>query len=103
MDAVIDQEPPDPSALVCARCGAVAGDARWCAGCGLNLHSQPELPTAEEFAAKRREEEWLRQHGAAAAESPHGVAPGPLEFSPSTLAGWWTRVGASVIDTLILV
>lgn len=44
---------------VCPRCGALAGESRWCSSCGLNLEQQGTLPTAEEFEAQSREKEWL--------------------------------------------
>lgn len=47
--------------LVCPRCGSRAGIQRFCEGCGLNLALQNELPTAEQFAAGEREQEWLAQ------------------------------------------
>lgn len=43
---------------VCPRCGTPAGGV-WCAGCGLNLKQQRDLPTADAYSAKVREGEWL--------------------------------------------
>ncbi len=51
---------------VCSRCGTPAGSSRWCSGCGLNLSLQDDLPTAEAFAAKEREAEWLAERQAEA-------------------------------------
>lgn len=44
---------------VCPRCGTFAGDGVWCGGCGLNLKQQGELPTADSYAARVREQRWL--------------------------------------------
>lgn len=52
-------EPPAANHRVCPRCGTPAGESGWCAGCGLNLRQQGELPTAEAYAAKVREQQWL--------------------------------------------
>jgi TM2 domain-containing membrane protein YozV len=45
---------------VCCRCGTPASGHAFCLTCGLNLHIQPELPTAAEYAARLREQQWLR-------------------------------------------
>lgn len=50
----------DPAARVCPRCGQPASDQSFCGGCGLNLAQQAELPSAEEYDARLREEQWLR-------------------------------------------
>lgn len=52
-------EAPRLDDRVCSRCGVPAGESRWCSGCGLNLASHSPLPTAEEYAARVREREWL--------------------------------------------
>lgn len=44
---------------VCPRCGSAADRTTFCAGCGLNLAKQGELPTADAYAARAREERWL--------------------------------------------
>lgn len=54
------------SRLVCPRCGEPASDSTWCSGCGLNLRLQGDLPTAEEYAAKQREAQWLAEQDAEA-------------------------------------
>lgn len=51
----------DSPIRVCPRCGTVAGDGVWCSDCGLNLRQQEELPTAQEFAARQREQAWLTE------------------------------------------
>ena len=38
---------------VCPRCGEAAEDALYCATCGLHLYAQPELPTRDEWEARR--------------------------------------------------
>lgn len=55
-----------PGQRVCPRCGAPAGTQPFCATCGLNLSQLPELPSAEEYAARLREEQWLRHQAAPA-------------------------------------
>ena len=52
---------PSGTHAVCPRCGTAAGGNRWCAECGLNLAQQGELPTAEAYAAKIREQRWLEE------------------------------------------
>ena len=54
-----DAELPSGGHPVCPRCGTAAGDSRWCAGCGLNLSQQAELPTADAYSAEIREQRWL--------------------------------------------
>ncbi len=50
---------------VCPRCGAPAEDeAVWCEGCGLNLKREKELPSADAYSARTREERWLEQQEA---------------------------------------
>lgn len=53
---------PRGSHPVCPRCGTAADASRWCTQCGLNLVQHGELPTADAYAAKIREEGWLRAH-----------------------------------------
>lgn len=53
------QEDPAALAAVCPRCGAPAGSRQFCAGCGLNLRLQGELPTAEQYEASEREKRWI--------------------------------------------
>jgi uncharacterized RDD family membrane protein YckC len=100
------------SARVCPRCGEKAGNQPFCGGCGLNLAQQAELPDAEEYAARLREEQWLRTQRPAATPTSRGgwtendraVAQQVAdEAADAPLAGWWARAGAIVIDTLILV
>ncbi len=55
---------PSGSYSVCPRCGIAAGESRWCAGCGLNLGQQAELPTADAYSAKIREGRWLAEQEA---------------------------------------
>lgn len=50
---------PSGTHTVCPRCGTASGESRWCASCGLNLSKQGELPTADAYGAKIREERWL--------------------------------------------
>lgn len=50
---------PSGSHWVCPRCGTPTSEAIWCSECGLNLRQQSELPTADAFAARIREERWL--------------------------------------------
>lgn len=50
---------PSGSQRVCPRCGAPSGEGTWCAGCGLNLRQLQELPSADAYSARVREEEWL--------------------------------------------
>jgi hypothetical protein len=52
---------PSGSHRVCPRCGTPTGDGVWCDGCGLNLKQQAELPTADAYAAKVREQRWLEE------------------------------------------
>ena len=53
---------PAGSQPVCTRCGrAVSDDAVWCEGCGLNLKQQEELPSADAYSARVREERWLEE------------------------------------------
>lgn len=54
---------------VCPRCGAAADDNVFCSGCGLNLRLQGELPTAEAFAARQREQAWLAEQDAQRAQT----------------------------------
>lgn len=57
------------SQRVCPECGAPAGEAPFCASCGVNLASQPRLPTRADWEAAQRPE------GApAAAASSHATA-----------------------------
>jgi hypothetical protein len=48
--------------LVCPRCGEAASeDPVWCEACGLNLKRAGELPTADAYAARIREQRWLER------------------------------------------
>jgi uncharacterized RDD family membrane protein YckC len=100
----------DLAARVCPRCGDEAGEHRFCQSCGLNLAEQTELPTAEEYSARLRQEQWLRsQKGAsspgqaALPTTAHATAQlVATEAASAPLAGWWLRAGGIIIDTLIL-
>ncbi len=48
---------------VCPRCGESAGGQRFCGSCGLNLYESEPLST-DEYAARLREEQWLRRQSA---------------------------------------
>jgi hypothetical protein len=52
-------ELPAGSHHVCPRCGTRAREGVWCEGCGLNLPKQGELPTADAYSARVREQRWL--------------------------------------------
>jgi len=54
-----EPELPSGTHRVCHRCGTAAAESVWCESCGLNLKQQDELPTADAYAAKKREERWL--------------------------------------------
>lgn len=54
-----DRELPFRNDRVCPRCGIPSGDEVFCVSCGLNLRHQAELPTADAYAARKREESWL--------------------------------------------
>jgi hypothetical protein len=57
-----DQELPSGKHLVCPRCGEAASeDPVWCEACGLNLRRAGELPTADAYAARIREQRWLER------------------------------------------
>jgi len=56
-----EPELPSGTHRVCPRCGTAAAESVWCESCGLNLKQQDELPTADAYAAKKREERWLHQ------------------------------------------
>lgn len=104
---------PLSSPRVCPRCGEAASDQRFCGGCGLNLGQQSELPDAEEYAARLRQEQWLRTQTGTAGATPSSQASWTTatqataqevarEAATAPFAGWWIRCGAWVIDYLIL-
>ncbi len=71
------------SERVCPRCGTPSTSSRWCAGCGLNLALQGDLPTAEAYAAKEREREWLAAQAVTDAGAGHDPVPAaPLQAAP---------------------
>lgn len=92
----------DPSGRVCPRCGIEpSSDETFCAGCGLNLRQQSDLPTRAAFQAQEREQRWLSEQTAAGAtkESVQTGAEsvaGPRRFRRSMLAG------ASVLSAAII-
>jgi uncharacterized RDD family membrane protein YckC len=113
---------------VCPRCGAPDADQRFCSGCGLNLLMQPELPSADEYSARLREEQWLGMQGGAATPSAGGagvpaaggagvpsaglyrataVTPGVEAAAASGVdapfAAWWVRGAAGALDALVLI
>lgn len=57
----------------CPRCGAEAGESRWCPACGKDL--RPE-EVAEEVEAARREQSWLGEHAEI------GLVEGTVEAQP---------------------
>jgi uncharacterized Zn finger protein (UPF0148 family) len=58
---------------VCPRCGTPTAESVFCASCGVNLRQQGELPSAEAFAAKQREEAWLAKEEARRIEEEEGA------------------------------
>jgi hypothetical protein len=63
-------EPDDPESHVCPACGAQAGEAPFCSGCGHNLTRVKRLPTRREWAAK------------------HAPAPANQSATEAAVASW---------------
>jgi len=65
--------------MFCPQCGTPANDAAFCPSCGASMTGKPVMSQS-------------------ASSSTGTVDPG----TGLVLSGWWRRVGASIIDTLII-
>ena len=63
--------------FVCPQCGSAAGDTRFCAGCGLELSAQYELPSKEQWGARQAQTQLGNGSPTAVQDPPPRVAVPP--------------------------
>jgi len=74
----------DLTVRVCPRCGAEASEQRFCAGCGLNLAQQTEIPTRTEWDAASQATQGERAGEPDQTTAPSQPAPELVVTPPST-------------------
>lgn len=90
--------PPDPNQRVCPECGAPAGEAPFCSGCGVNLSGHAQLPTRAEWEGKPSTAELIDQVKAGDAPAPPPPPTPSLAAAPSKkpLPRWFLPTGITL-------
>lgn len=98
----MDEEPTiDAGDRVCPSCGSRAGSQVFCAACGLNLTTVPQLPSRGEWQDQRAAQaESDADQGSGRAEPEHAA-------EPSSVAGWVRRrswvIGGAVLAVAAII
>lgn len=73
---------------MCPRCGTPASEGVWCDSCGLNLRQQTELPSANAYTARIREQRWLAAQAEEADAARADQPPREEERRAATRGQW---------------